>query len=53
MEFNLADLWEAVADAIPDREAVVCGDVRLSYAAFDERADALRPRAARRGNRSR
>ena len=32
MEFNLADLWEAVADAIPDREALVCGDRRLTYA---------------------
>ena len=41
MEFNLADLWEAVADAIPDREALVCGDRRLTYAELDERAHRL------------
>ncbi|CAN5656259.1 acyl-CoA synthetase [soil metagenome] len=36
---NLADLFEAVADAVTDREAVVCDGVRLSYAQLDERAD--------------
>ena len=41
MEFNLADLWERVADAVPDQEAMVCGDRRLSYAAADERATRL------------
>ena len=25
MEFNLADLFEAVVDAVPEREALVCG----------------------------
>ena len=32
MEFNLADLWETVVDTVPDREALVCGDRRLTYA---------------------
>jgi fatty-acyl-CoA synthase len=41
MEFNLADLWEAVADTIPDREAVVRGDRRLTFAELDERATRL------------
>ena len=41
MEFNLADLWERVADAVPDQEAMVCGDRRLTYAAADERATRL------------
>jgi fatty-acyl-CoA synthase len=41
VEFNLADLWEAVADAAPDREALVCGDRRLSYAEVDARATRL------------
>lgn len=41
MEFNLADLFEGVADAIPDREALVCGDRRLTYAGLDERATRL------------
>ncbi len=38
MEFNLADLFEAVADAVPEREAAVCGDRRVTYAELDERA---------------
>jgi fatty-acyl-CoA synthase len=44
--FNIADLFELVADAIPDRPALVAGDVRLTYAELDERstrfANALR-----------
>ena len=39
MEFNLADLFEAVADAVPDRTAVVAGDRRLTYRELDERAN--------------
>ena len=41
MEFNLADLFESVADAVGDREAIVCGDQRLTYAQLDERANRL------------
>jgi acyl-CoA synthetase (AMP-forming)/AMP-acid ligase II len=41
VEFNLADLWERVADTIPDQEAMVCGDRRLTYAQADERAARL------------
>ena len=41
MEFNLADLWERVVDAIPDHEALVCGDRRLTYAEADARATRL------------
>ena len=51
MEFNLADLWEAVVDAVPEREAIVCaGSVperndsrRFSYAETDARANRLAP----------
>jgi len=39
--FNLADLWEAVVDRVGDREGLVCGDVRLTYAQIDERANRL------------
>jgi 3-oxocholest-4-en-26-oate---CoA ligase len=39
MQFNLADLFEAIADAVPDRTAVVFGDRRLSYRELDERAN--------------
>ena len=38
MEFNMADLFENVADAVPDREAIVCADKRLAFAELDERA---------------
>jgi acyl-CoA synthetase (AMP-forming)/AMP-acid ligase II len=38
MEFNLADLFEAIADAVPARIAVVCGDRRETYHELDERA---------------
>lgn len=37
--FNLADLFEAVVDAVPDRAALVAGDVRLTYRQLDERAN--------------
>jgi acyl-CoA synthetase (AMP-forming)/AMP-acid ligase II len=41
MDFNLADLFESVADAVPDREALVCGERRLSFRELDERATRL------------
>jgi len=41
MGFNIADLFERAVDAVPDRTAVVCGDQRLTYRAFDEEANRL------------
>lgn len=41
MEFNHADLFEALADTIGDRIAVVCGDERLTYAELDAHANRL------------
>ncbi len=41
MQFNLADLYEDVADAVPEREALVCGERRLTFAQLDERANRL------------
>ncbi|MBK9181261.1 MAG: acyl-CoA synthetase [Acidimicrobiales bacterium] len=49
MEFNLADLFEGVVDAVPDREAIVCGHVRLTYRELDERANRLAHAMAERG----
>ncbi|NUU24605.1 MAG: acyl-CoA synthetase [Streptomycetaceae bacterium] len=37
--FNLADLFEVVVDACPDRLALVAGDVRLTYRELDGRAN--------------
>ncbi|MEU5877434.1 acyl-CoA synthetase [Spirillospora sp. NPDC047279] len=39
MEFNHADLFEGVADAIGDRVALICGDRRLTYAELDAEAN--------------
>ncbi len=39
MEFNLADLFEAVVDAVPDRVAVIAGDRRETYRELDQRAN--------------
>ena len=41
MHFNLADLWERVADTVPDHDAVVDGERRFTYAELDARADRL------------
>ena len=41
MERNLADVFEIVVDAVPDREALVVADRRLTFAALDERANRL------------
>jgi fatty-acyl-CoA synthase len=39
--FNLADLFEVVADAAPDRLALVAGSEQRTYAELDERANRL------------
>jgi acyl-CoA synthetase (AMP-forming)/AMP-acid ligase II len=49
VEFNLADLWEAVADAWPEHEALVCGARRLSYADVEARANRLAHELAAHG----
>lgn len=52
--FNLADLFEVVATAVPDRTAFICGEQRLSFRQLDERAtrlaSALRARGLGRGD---
>src|SRR3954465_10642932 len=42
-EYNFATLYEAIADEIGDREALVCGDTRLTYAELEARANRLPP----------
>ena len=41
MNGNLADIIEAVADAVPERTALVQGDRRRTWAEFDDRAARL------------
>jgi acyl-CoA synthetase (AMP-forming)/AMP-acid ligase II len=39
--FNFADLWEAVHPLVAEREAIVCGPQRRTYAELAERANRL------------
>ncbi len=39
--YQIADLFEAVADTVPDTTAIVCGDQRISYGELDRRATRL------------
>jgi acyl-CoA synthetase (AMP-forming)/AMP-acid ligase II len=41
LHFNLADIFECVADHVPDRDAVVYDGRRLTFAQLDERATRL------------
>jgi acyl-CoA synthetase (AMP-forming)/AMP-acid ligase II len=41
METHFATLWEAVADAIGDREALVTGATRRTWSEYDDRASRL------------
>ena len=41
MQFNIADLFEAVVDAVPDREALYAEGRRLTFRELDERANRL------------
>lgn len=49
MSFNLADLFESVADAVPERTAMVSSERRLSYGELDGRATRLANYWASRG----
>ncbi|MEN3273422.1 MAG: 3-oxocholest-4-en-26-oate---CoA ligase [Actinomycetota bacterium] len=41
MSHSFADVWEAVADALPDAQALVHGDRRVTWRDFDRRADGV------------
>jgi 3-oxocholest-4-en-26-oate---CoA ligase len=47
--FNMADVWEMAADAVPEREAIVVGARRLTYAALEDRANRLANHLRSRG----
>jgi len=49
MQYNIADLFECVADHVPGREAVVSGDRRLTFAGLDARANRVAHALADRG----
>jgi len=39
--YNFADVFEALADALPHKDAALCGANRMSFAVLDERANKL------------
>ncbi|MBT4521768.1 MAG: acyl-CoA synthetase [Halieaceae bacterium] len=39
--FNIADMYEIVADKVPTREALVCGEQRATYGQLEQRANQL------------
>lgn len=41
MDWHFADLFETVAAAAPDREVIVCGEQRLTWNEFDQRANGV------------
>ena len=41
MHFNLADIFESIVDVVPERQAIVCEDDRLTYAELEENANRL------------
>jgi acyl-CoA synthetase (AMP-forming)/AMP-acid ligase II len=49
MHFNIADLFESLVDAIPDRLAVVSGKHRLTFAELEARANRLAHSLTARG----
>lgn len=49
MQLNVADLFESVADAVPEREALVCGAQRRTFSELDQRANRLAHYLAGRG----
>jgi fatty-acyl-CoA synthase len=40
-DWSFARVWDAIADAAPDREAVICGPTRRTFGEFEQRAAAL------------
>jgi acyl-CoA synthetase (AMP-forming)/AMP-acid ligase II len=53
MDFSLAQVFDAVAEAVPDRDALLCRHRQLSYAALRERARRLANHLLSRGLRVR
>ena len=41
MQYHYASIWETIADAIPDRPALIHGETTQSWHSFDERAARL------------
>ena len=40
-DWNFATVWDGIAGIVPDRDALVCGDRRVTWGQFAERATRL------------
>jgi acyl-CoA synthetase (AMP-forming)/AMP-acid ligase II len=49
MTYNLADIFESLADAVPGNIALVSGDLRLTFAQVDDRATRLANQLGKQG----
>ena len=38
METHFATLWENISDVIPDRKALICGNIERTWKEYDDRA---------------
>jgi acyl-CoA synthetase (AMP-forming)/AMP-acid ligase II len=47
--FNIADMFELVADAVPDRKALICGEQMASFQQLDRRANRMAHYLSARG----
>jgi acyl-CoA synthetase (AMP-forming)/AMP-acid ligase II len=41
VDYNLADIFESLVDVLPDREALICGNRRLTFAELEDRSNRL------------
>ncbi len=49
IHFNLADMYEQVADKVPGRDATVCGGQRVTFTQLEQRANQLAHYLAQQG----
>ena len=40
-QWHLADVYETIAGAVPERDAIIYGDRTVSWGSFDRRANAF------------
>ena len=50
-DWNFAAVWDGIAAIVPERDALVCGDRRITWAEFDDRATRLAWYLEARGRR--
>ena len=41
MDLHFASVWETIADLVPNRDALICGDTTVSWREYDERASRI------------